>query len=79
MPYVCQSRPSEVYPKQSTKNGKTLSKMMASGFVDSYCILVLRFINNVRLLVTDTPLLQIYKAFCSNLTVSFAACTARSA
>ncbi|DBB15620.1 TPA: hypothetical protein ACH3X3_003832 [Trebouxia sp. C0006] len=41
MPHACQSRLSEVPTEQSSRNGKTLSKMMASGLVPSCSVLVL--------------------------------------
>jgi len=78
MPSVCQSRLAEVHTKQSTRNGKTLSKMMASGLVASCSDLVLGQMTSIYQLQT-TPLLRIKNAFCSNLAVSFAACTARPA
>ncbi len=53
MPSVCQSRPSEVHTEQSSRNGKPLSKLVASGLVASCFILVLGFTNDMHLPVTD--------------------------
>ena len=49
MPSVCQSRLSDVHTQQSTRSRATLSKMMASGLVASYFILVLEFTKSVHL------------------------------
>jgi len=78
MSSVCQPRLSEVHTEQSTKNGKTLSKVMASGLAASCSVLVLERMPCIYQLQT-TPELQLYDAFCSNSTVSFAACIARPA
>jgi len=44
---------SEVHTEQSTRHGKTLSKLMSSGLVASCSVLVLGFTNDMHLLVTD--------------------------
>ena len=53
MPSVCQSILSDVHTEQSTRNGETLSKLMASGLVASHVILVLEFTKSVHLPITD--------------------------
>ena len=53
MPSVCQSRLSDVHTEQSTRNGATLIRVMASGLVASYVIPVLEFTKSVHLPVTD--------------------------
>ena len=52
MSSICQSRLSEVHSEQSCRNGKPLSKIMASGLVASYSVQVLGFTNNVHIPVT---------------------------
>ncbi len=49
----CQSRLSEVHIEQSIMDGKAPSKMMASGLAASCSVLVLGFMNDVHLPITD--------------------------
>ena len=78
MPSVGQSRLPGVYTEQSTRIGKTLSKMVSYQLVASITVLVLVPTNNVHLHILRTTIL-LHVILSDSMTDFFPVCTARLA
>lgn len=78
MPSVGQSRLPGVYTEQSTRIGKTLSKMVSYQLVASITVLMLVPTNNVHLHILRTTIL-LHVMLSASMTDFFPVCTARLA